>query len=39
MEMLTGLNRKGRTIVVVTHDPGVARYARRIITVRDGRVA
>jgi len=38
MEMLTGLNRKGRTIVIVTHDPGVARYADRIITVRDGRV-
>ncbi len=38
MEMLTDLNRKGRTIVVVTHDPGVARYAQRTITVRDGRV-
>jgi putative ABC transport system ATP-binding protein len=38
MEMLTGLNRKGRTIVIVTHDPNVARYADRIITVRDGRV-
>lgn len=38
MEMLTDLNRKGRTIVIVTHDPGVARYAHRIVTVRDGRV-
>jgi len=38
MEMLTELNRKGRTIIIVTHDPGVARYAQRIIKVRDGRV-
>jgi len=38
MEMLTDLNRNGRTIVLVTHDPAVARYAHRTITVKDGRV-
>ncbi|MCU0633091.1 MAG: ABC transporter ATP-binding protein [Methanolinea sp.] len=38
MEMLTELNRKGRTILMVTHDPEVAKYARRTIVMRDGRV-
>ncbi len=31
------LNReRGQTIVIVTHDPGIARYAPRRITVKDG---
>jgi len=38
MEMLTELNRKGRTILMVTHDPDVAKFARRTIVMRDGRV-
>lgn len=29
---------KGVTIVLVTHEPDIARYAQRIITFRDGRV-
>ncbi len=32
------LNRAGRTIVLVTHDPRVARHAGRIVTLYDGRV-
>ncbi|MBI2461163.1 MAG: ATP-binding cassette domain-containing protein, partial [Candidatus Rokubacteria bacterium] len=32
------LNRQGITVVLVTHEPDVAAYARRIITFRDGRV-
>ena len=39
MQMLTELNREGRTIIMVTHDPAVARCADRTITIRDGRVA
>ncbi len=38
MEMLADLNQQGRTIVIVTHDPGVARYAGRVVTFRDGRM-
>ncbi|WP_292520892.1 ABC transporter ATP-binding protein [Methanoculleus sp.] len=39
MEILATENREGKTIVMVTHDPGVAAYARRTIRIVDGRVA
>jgi len=32
------LNRRGITIVLVTHEPDVARCARRTVTLRDGRI-
>ncbi len=38
MALFTELNRRGRTVVVVTHDPEVARYAGRVITMQDGRI-
>jgi len=39
MTLLQALNQEqGVTIVVVTHDPRVARSARRILTMRDGRI-
>ena len=36
MGVFTDLNRKGRTVVMVTHDPDVASYSRRIIHIKDG---
>lgn len=39
METLSNLNHRGRTIVIVTHDPTVATYAERTITIRDGKAS
>ncbi len=38
MEILTDLNSKGHTVIVVTHDHNVANYASRVIEIRDGEV-
>ena len=34
--LLANLNKKGQTIVMVTHDPKAAAYGTRIITLKDG---
>ncbi|MBS0266788.1 MAG: ABC transporter ATP-binding protein [Planctomycetes bacterium] len=36
MEMLKSLNQEGRTIIMVTHEPDIANWARRQIVMRDG---
>jgi putative ABC transport system ATP-binding protein len=36
--LLESLNRTGITVVLVTHDAEIARFARRVISLRDGRV-
>lgn len=39
MDLLKDLNeRKGKTIIMVTHDPGVAKYAHRTIRIVDGKI-
>jgi len=38
MEIFTGLKKRNKTIVMVTHTAEVAKYADRIILMRDGRV-
>jgi putative ABC transport system ATP-binding protein len=39
MDLLDALNRAGRTIVMVTHEPDIAARAKRVVRLRDGRVA
>ncbi|PJE67584.1 macrolide ABC transporter ATP-binding protein, partial [Candidatus Shapirobacteria bacterium CG10_big_fil_rev_8_21_14_0_10_40_9] len=39
MEILKKLNKEGNTIIVVTHDRQIARFAQRIIKISDGRIA
>jgi putative ABC transport system ATP-binding protein len=36
MGLFQELNRRGKTIIMVTHEPELAVYTRRIITLRDG---
>jgi putative ABC transport system ATP-binding protein len=38
-EVLWGLHREGRTVVVVTHNEALAARAQRIVRLRDGRIA
>jgi putative ABC transport system ATP-binding protein len=38
LKMLRKLNEKGKTLIIVTHDPTIAQQADRIITIRDGRI-
>ena len=38
MKLFQELNEQGITIVLVTHEPDIAAYAKRIVEVRDGRI-
>ncbi len=38
MELMTDLNKAGRTIIMVTHDQHIAAYSKRRIQVLDGRI-
>jgi putative ABC transport system ATP-binding protein len=38
LEILQRMNAEGLTLIVVTHDPGVARRARRVLVLNDGRI-
>ena len=40
MEIFQRLNRERKlTVIIVTHEPDIALYAERVITVRDGKIA
>ena len=38
MELFCGLHEQGITVVLVTHDPAIAKYAQRVITFADGNI-
>ncbi|MCS7235284.1 MAG: ABC transporter ATP-binding protein [Armatimonadota bacterium] len=38
MSLLQTLNQEGITVVMVTHEPDVAAFARRVVQFRDGRI-
>ena len=38
MDLFTELNQEGQTIVMVTHEDDIARYAKRVIHMRDGKI-
>jgi putative ABC transport system ATP-binding protein len=37
-ELFVRLNNDGKTIVLITHEPDIAQYAKRIVTLRDGKI-
>ncbi len=38
MQMLHDLHQEGNTIVIITHDLGIAKQAERIVSIHDGRI-
>ncbi len=38
MDILTDLHQKGKTVIIVTHDPKIAEYAQHIVRLDDGRI-
>jgi len=38
MTLLQELNQQGTTVVIVTHDPAVSAYGRRLLRLRDGKI-
>lgn len=38
LEILEGLNKEGKTIVMITHDMDIARKAKRVIKIKDGEI-
>lgn len=38
MELFIDLHSQGQTVILVTHEPDIAEYARRVIVIRDGKI-
>ena len=38
MDILKGLHKEGRTVILITHDNEIAAQAKRVIKIRDGKV-
>lgn len=39
MALFDALHQEGNTVILVTHEEEIARHARRLIRIRDGRIA
>ncbi|NJM84518.1 MAG: ABC transporter ATP-binding protein [Tabrizicola sp.] len=39
MSLLIGLHAEGLTLIIVTHDPGIASHCHRVVRLHDGRIA
>ncbi len=39
MEILKGLHRDGRTVILITHDNEIAGQAKRVIKIKDGKIS
>jgi putative ABC transport system ATP-binding protein len=38
LKLLGALNDAGRTVVIITHEEDIARFAKRVVRLRDGRI-
>lgn len=38
MELIKNLNKEGKTIIIITHEKEIAQKAKRIVTVKDGKI-
>ncbi|MDR0489708.1 MAG: ABC transporter ATP-binding protein [Oscillospiraceae bacterium] len=38
MNLLTDLNNEGKTVIIVTHEPDIAEYTKRVLHFRDGKL-
>jgi ABC-type lipoprotein export system ATPase subunit len=38
MNLLKELNKEGKTIIIITHDPRIAQYAERTVNILDGKI-
>ena len=38
MDLLGEMNRSGKTIIMVTHEPDIAAHAQRRMIMKDGRI-
>jgi len=38
MELLSSINKEGKTLIIITHDKNVASYCKRNILLTDGKI-